>query len=186
MADVELLPLPSEVRLAIRAYARANVAHATASKDAEIDALRTRLEDTVRDSTDKIEALRAEVAEAREFRDKLAKAIGNEQLRMFIEKHGEPVPLTLRVQAAEARAERLEEAVRKLEEREQRDEALLKRALEALESADWYIGQLEWIVYSPDDTGTHEERAKVQSTIAALRERIGEGGRNDLRQGDQP
>jgi methyl-accepting chemotaxis protein len=30
-------------------------------KDAEIDALRTRLEDTVRDSTDKIEALRAEV-----------------------------------------------------------------------------------------------------------------------------
>ena len=67
-----------------------------------------------------------------------------------------------------------------------RDEALLKRALEALESADWYIGQLEWIVYSPDDTGTHEERAKVQSTIAALRERIGEGGRNDLRQGDQP
>lgn len=62
-----------------------------------------------------------------------------------------------------------------MEEREQRDEALLKRALKALESADWYIGQLEWIVYSPDDTGTHEERAKVQSTIAALRERIGEG-----------
>lgn len=54
-----------------------------------------------------------------------------------------------------------------------RDEALLKRALEALESSDWYIGQLEWIVYSHDDTGAHEERAKVQSTIAALRERLG-------------
>lgn len=67
-----------------------------------------------------------------------------------------------------------------------RDEALLKRTLEALESADWYIGQLELIVYSPDDTGTHEERVKVQSAIAALRDRLGEGGRNDLRQGDQP
>lgn len=65
-------------------------------------------------------------------------------------------------------------------------EALLRQALEALESADWYIGQLEWLVYSPDDTETHEERAKVQSAIAALRERLGEGGRNDLRQGDQP
>lgn len=47
----------------MRAYARANVARAIAAKDAEIDALRTRLEDTVRDSTNKIEALRAEVAE---------------------------------------------------------------------------------------------------------------------------
>lgn len=56
----------------------------------------------------------------------------------------------------------------------ERDEALLRQALGALESADWYIGQLERIVYSPDDTGTHEERAKVQSTIAALRERLGE------------
>lgn len=55
----------------------------------------------------------------------------------------------------------------------ERDEELLQKALEALESADWYIGQLEWIVYSPDDTGTHEERTKVQSTIAALRERLG-------------
>lgn len=55
-----------------------------------------------------------------------------------------------------------------------RDEALLRQALEALESSDWYIGQLEWIVYSPDDTGTHEERAKVQSAIASLRERLTE------------
>src|SRR5690606_31753407 len=90
------------------------------------------------------------------------------------------------IAAQTAEIERLAEALRELEEREQRDEALLRQALEALESADWYIGQLEWIVYSPDDTRTHEERAKVQSTIAALRERIGEWGRNDLRQGDQP
>lgn len=54
-----------------------------------------------------------------------------------------------------------------------KDEALLRQVLVALESADRYIGQLEWIVYSPDDTGTHEERAKVQSAIAALRERLG-------------
>lgn len=54
----------------------------------------------------------------------------------------------------------------------ERDEALLKQALDALKSADWYIGQLELFVYSPDDTGTHDTRAKVQSTIAALRERL--------------
>lgn len=54
----------------------------------------------------------------------------------------------------------------------ERDEALLKQALDALKSADWYIGQLELFVYSPDDTGTHAERVKVQSAIAALRERL--------------
>jgi hypothetical protein len=59
-------------------------------------------------------------------------------------------------------------------EQVKRDEALLRQALEALESSDWYIGQLEWIVYGPDDnTGAHEERAKVRSTIVALRERLG-------------
>lgn len=56
----------------------------------------------------------------------------------------------------------------------ERDEALLRQALEALESCDGYIGQLEVIVYSRDDTGPHDARAKVQSTIAALRERLGE------------
>ena len=52
-------------------YARANVARAVEPLQAEIDALRTRLEDTVRDSTNKIEALRAEqeviVAEAKKY-----------------------------------------------------------------------------------------------------------------------
>ena len=61
------------------------------------------------------------------------------------------------------------------EEQRQRDEALLRQALSALECSDWYIGQLELIVYSHDDTEIHDARAKVQSTIAALRERLGEG-----------
>ena len=51
---------------------------------------------------------------------------------------------------------------------------LLRQALTALETADWYIDQLERVVYSPGDAGTHEERARVQSTIGALRERLGE------------
>lgn len=105
MADVELLPLPEGEAIGwtqawsydqMRDYARANVAVATAPLQAEI------------------EALRAEVREAREFRDKMANAIGNDQLRRFIEKHGEPVPLTIRMQEAEARAERLAEALREL------------------------------------------------------------------------
>jgi hypothetical protein len=81
-AETDLLPLPEKKQLAnpyahsfgsvsayghtddtLRDYARANVARAIVDKDAEIDALRTLLEDTVRDSTNKIEALRAEVAE---------------------------------------------------------------------------------------------------------------------------
>lgn len=95
--------LPPEYRRAAKSAIaawnrRANVAHATEARDAEI------------------EALRAEVREAREFRDKMANAIGNDQLRRFIEKHGEPVPLTIRMQEAEARAERLAEALRELVE----------------------------------------------------------------------
>ena len=79
-------------------------------------------------------------------------------------------------EALEEREQRNEELLRQaLEEHEQRDEALLRQALDALKAADWYIGQLELLVYSPDDTGTHEDRAKVQSAIAALRERLGEG-----------
>jgi hypothetical protein len=51
-------------------------------------------------------------------------------------------------------------------------EEALKLALEALEAGDWYIGQLEMIVYLSDDTGTHEERAKVQAAITALKEAL--------------
>jgi len=48
----------------------------------------------------------------------------------------------------------------------------LKLALEALEAGDWYIGQLEMIVYSSDDTGTHENRAKVQEVITSIKETL--------------
>jgi hypothetical protein len=44
-----------------------------------------------------------------------------------------------------------------------------QQALEAMEAADWYIDQLEMIVYSGDDKGTHEERVKLQAAITALR-----------------
>ena len=54
------------------------------------------------------------------------------------------------------------------------DTALLRQALDALEAGDWYIDQLEMIVYSADDTGTNGERAKVQAAIADLRERLGD------------
>lgn len=82
---------------------------------AEIEALRAEVDRVTRELMDAItraDKLEDELLDAREFRDKLAKAIGNEQLRAFIEKHGEPVPLTIRMQAAEARAERLAEALR--------------------------------------------------------------------------
>ena len=52
-----------------------------------------------------------------------------------------------------------------------KDEAL-KQALDALEAGDWYIGQLELLVYSVDDDGTHENRAKVQNAISALKEAL--------------
>jgi len=105
-ADVELLPLPENVEVdkhlptgvriyaydatTLKNYALANVAHAILDKDAEIDALRTLLEDTVRDYTNKIEALRAEVAE------------WNRVAAAQAELHGE----------AEERAERLEKTLR--------------------------------------------------------------------------
>ena len=42
-------------------------------------------------------------------------------------------------------------------------------ALEALIDGDWYIEQLENVVYSSDDSGTHEVREKVKQTIKTLR-----------------
>jgi hypothetical protein len=50
-----------------------------------------------------------------------------------------------------------------------KDEAL-DLALEALEAADWYINQLEIILYSADDAGTHEDRLKVQQAITAIKQ----------------
>ena len=76
MADVELLPLPewakrddlgglvpSEVRAAMHAYARANVAHATAPLQAEIEALRAEVDVLKADNARLREALLAIVDE---------------------------------------------------------------------------------------------------------------------------
>ena len=47
-------------------------------------------------------------------------------------------------------------------------EAMIK-ALEALEAGEYYIDDLEAIVYATDDLGTHEDRAKMQAAITVLR-----------------
>ena len=41
--------------------------------------------------------------------------------------------------------------------------------LEALENLLWYVGQLEIIVYSADDTGEHEEVTKARAAIAVAK-----------------
>lgn len=68
-----------------------------------------------------------------------------------------------RLMEAEGRERRLledfESELRRLHE-------LNTEMLEALKAADWYIGQLELIVYHGDDDDIHEERAKVQAAIA--------------------
>ena len=61
---------------------------------------------------------------------------------------------------AESWAQRLAEALRELEEREQRDEALLRQALEALEVSTRFV-------YA-------DMRPQCEDAIAALRERLGE------------
>ena len=104
----------------MRDYARANVAHATASKDAEIDALRTRLEDTVRDSTNKIEALRAEAEQhLRQAMSNGAKARAAQaqadNLRTEVEAlRAEVERVTCELMDVTTRADKLEEALREL------------------------------------------------------------------------
>lgn len=53
-----------------------------------------------------------------------------------------------------------------LEAENKRLHALNQELLEALKSADWYIGQLEAIAYDEDDVATHETVTKVQAAIA--------------------
>ena len=72
--------------------------------------------------------------------------------------------LDRRRQAALERADKLAEALRELEERVQRDEALLRQALEALEV---------YAEYDPEGWGV------ADNAIAALRERLAETA-NDL------
>lgn len=50
----------------------------------------------------------------------------------------------------------------------------MKLALDALEAGEYYIDDLEAIVYAADDLGTHEDRAKMQAAITALREALAE------------
>jgi len=72
------------------------------------------------------------------------------------------------VRAIQARAERLAEALRELEEREQRDEALLRQALEALEILHDELLQMK----------EHAESMGVRkgyAAIIALREQLVKG-----------
>jgi hypothetical protein len=48
----------------------------------------------------------------------------------------------------------------------------LKLALEALEAGEYYIDDLEAIVYGSDDLGTHEDRAKMQEAITAIKQAL--------------
>ena len=65
-------------------------------------------------------------------------------------------------------------------------DAALNLALEALEAADWYIDQLEMIVYCVDDEGTHENRAKVQAAITAIKEALAPTSTQCEVQSEQP
>lgn len=130
MSNVDLLPLPelpvaverfilsslgpmkregaiTSLRTMLREYARANMA----PLQAEIDALRTRLEDTVRDSTNEIEALRAEVERLKSM-TAVTMGIGRGDGNLFI--HGDCDSIKA-AQALVFRAERLAEALRLIE-----------------------------------------------------------------------
>jgi molecular chaperone DnaK (HSP70) len=54
------------------------------------------------------------------------------------------------------------------------DEDVVKLALEALEAGEYYIDDLEAIVYAADDIGVHEDRAKMQAAITTLRKALAE------------
>ena len=49
---------------------------------------------------------------------------------------------------------------------------VLKLALEALKDGDWYINQLEMIVYCVDNDEIHFNRAKVQTAIKVAEEAL--------------
>ncbi len=60
-------------------------------------------------------------------------------------------------------------ALRRLSEHNAKLERINAQLLEALEALLWYVGQLEMIVYSADDTGEHEEVTKARAAIAAAK-----------------
>ena len=118
-----------------------------------------------RDAIDEIEALRAEVerlradlAESDEIREKL----GHLLTRTAAALKGEPPEGVWHSwHDLPEKATQLAEASREPEEREQRDEALLRQALKALEVSTRFV-------YA-------DMRPQCEDAIAALRERLGEG-----------
>ena len=118
-----------------------------------------------RDAIDEIEALRAEVerlradlAESDEIREKL----GHLLTRTAAALKGEPPEGVWHSwHDLPEKATQLAEASREPEEREQRDEALLRQALKALEVSTRFV-------YA-------DRRARCEGGTAALRERLGEG-----------
>lgn len=75
---------------------------------------------------------------------------------------------------AEERAERLAEALRELEEREQRDEALLRQALEALERAHQTAMEQTLKARIPECGEFAGIAQDLDFVVAALRERLGD------------
>ena len=126
--------------LEVSDYARANLEPLLRERDA----LRNRLEDTVRDLTDakaENERLRAQYQQAAESSEHFA-----------------------------ARTERLEEALRELEEREQRDEALLRQALGRAHQTAMEQTLKARIPECAEFAGIAQD---LDFVVAALRERLG-------------
>ena len=76
---------------------------------------------------------------------------------------------------AKARAERLAEALRELEDREQRDEALLRQALEALERAHRTAMEQTLKARIPECAEFAGIAQDLDFVVAALRERLSKG-----------
>lgn len=123
----------------------------TAARDAEIDALRTRLEDTVRDSTNEIEALRAEVERLKrvefgwdEWLEK-TEWVQRTCKPKELGRHRADV-LRLRIEQAEARADRLVETLQ--------------------EARDRMLGQVKWVAC---DCGCERDKPADAVSVAWLR-----------------
>lgn len=139
----------------IRAIEAALAAHATAARDAEIEALRAEVAEWKRVAVAQAELHGDSEARADELAEALREAYG--QVRELCDAHAHPYPeasfdryeAALATAARSAENEKLRaEALRKLEEREQSDEALLRQALEALALLPDDSGMVE---HSPEE-----------------------------------
>ncbi len=85
--------------------------------------------------------------------------------------------VTAALSEAKARAERLEDALRELEEREQRDDALLRQVLEVLSRA-LHAAMEQTLKARIPECGEFSGIAQdLDFVVAALRERLGEGAK---------